>query len=457
MILGVPGRERGENSPACLCAPDTKGMGETTCNGAWGGDPESNPDSYGRRPSCSLTWSTAAQTAGCGATAWVTAMACAAARQALSESLEREGRPAGADAVRAAAEACIEAIMCRLHADPPPETIAVPGEVLAAARTAVRHEIPLHCMLRAVWIAGAGTRERTLAGQPYEGNACGHTVHGNRVVRSVLACVETFSTRIAQAYTEDEELRVGGVSAGCVQVLENILAGLPVDHRDAEGVTGVAFAHHHLSAVLTASAGSGNATALLPRFAHELAEALGGTRPLVVPAGPVSLRMWTSWRLPPDQGLVAGLRKVLSPPLGVRVSIGPVAPGMGGFRRSQLGAQAAERMASRWRASWLCEYRDVAVASLLAKDPREARWFIEETLGDLASHDPWFAELRETLRLYLAFGRSRTHAAKGLHVARNTVAYRVEKAVKLLGRPIPHDPLEVRLALELARVLPVGP
>jgi DNA-binding PucR family transcriptional regulator len=103
--------------------------------------------------------------------------------------------------------------------------------------------------------------------------------------------------------------------------------------------------------------------------------------------------------------------------------------------------------------SWIDEYADVAVVALLTNDPEQARWFVEETLGSLAQSGPGFDELRETLRVYLAFGRSRVRAAKTLHVARNTVAYRVEKAAKLLGRPIDEDPVKLRLALEITQAL----
>jgi DNA-binding PucR family transcriptional regulator len=60
--------------------------------------------------------------------------------------------------------------------------------------------------------------------------------------------------------------------------------------------------------------------------------------------------------------------------------------------------------------------------------------------------------LRETLRLYLAGGRSRQQVAAAMYINRNTVAYRVQKASQLLGRPIEEDAFEVRLALEIARV-----
>ena len=139
------------------------------------------------------------------------------------------------------------------------------------------------------------------------------------------------------------------------------------------------------------------------------------------------------------------------------MSVGPVACRPGRFPGSHVGAQAAEKAAGDWYTSWICDYADVVVVSLLADDRLHARWFVEETLGALGQPGRRFAELRETLRVYLAFGRSRARAAECLHIARNTVAYRVEKAVGLLGRPIYGDYLHVRLALEITRVIPPVP
>jgi len=103
----------------------------------------------------------------------------------------------------------------------------------------------------------------------------------------------------------------------------------------------------------------------------------------------------------------------LTPPPGVRASMGPVAAGVTGFQRSHLGAQAAARVAATTGElgnSWYFNYADLAVVSLATCDPQQARWFVEETLGALGQPGPRRAELRETLRVYLAFGRSRLRA-----------------------------------------------
>lgn len=105
---------------------------------------------------------------------------------------------------------------------------------------------------------------------------------------------------------------------------------------------------------------------------------------------------------------------------------------------------------------WFRDYRDVALMSLVMADTEQAQCFVRETLGALADPDPGVAEMRETLRTYLAYGRSRIHAANQLHVARNTVAYRVAKAVRLLGRVLERDEVNVRIALEIAHLTSSG-
>jgi hypothetical protein len=333
--------------------------------------------------------------------------------------------------------------------------MAVLPEVDRPVRRAACEGIPLWCVLRGVWLACT-----CHVGDPRVADVAARagvrrTVQSDRrASERLLDCVGRFSAEIAQAYVTEERRQRGGISAGQVQAVRDIAAGLPVDPEAVGQQLDVDFADHHLAAVITAAPSSSDITGQLSRLAAELARVVGGSPPLVVPAGPTAMWFWTSWHLPPA-ALTPGLRSALSPPSGVRVGLGPVARGVEGFRRSHLRAQEAERLMRQWSSSWLCDYDEIAVVSLLIKDPQEARWVVQETLGDLYNADPWLAELRETLRLYLAFGRSRARVAEEIHVSRNTVAYRVQKVSKLLKRAIDEDPLRLRLALEIARVLPV--
>jgi flavoprotein hydroxylase len=139
------------------------------------------------------------------------------------------------------------------------------------------------------------------------------------------------------------------------------------------------------------------------------------------------------------------------------VAIGPPAPGVPGMRRSHLSALQAERIAHLGRSGeWLWDHREVHLAALATADPEHAHWFVQDVLGPLASDGDRVRELRESLRTYLAAERSLRTAAELLHVARNTVTYRVRRAEELLpAATTAGNPLELRLALELARHLPV--
>lgn len=87
------------------------------------------------------------------------------------------------------------------------------------------------------------------------------------------------------------------------------------------------------------------------------------------------------------------------------------------------------------------------MAALLCADPERARRVAADRLGRLASRDESTARLRETVRTYLASGRSVTRTAQALHVHQKTVSYRLSKAADLLGRPVTEATGELEAAL----------
>ncbi|WP_170166511.1 PucR family transcriptional regulator [Lentzea atacamensis] len=221
------------------------------------------------------------------------------------------------------------------------------------------------------------------------------------------------------------------------------------DAHEAERVLGLRQSDYHWAVVLRSAPGCGLAAEDLVRVAQTINRETGGARPLVVVNRGREVWTWTQGTRPPEPEALAAVRTRLSAVDGLQVGAGPVAQGTAGFRRSLLGAQAALHSAST-HTGWYA-YEDVSVVSLLAKDDDRTRWFVADVLGELASTGPWHAILRETLRLYLAMRRSRQQVAAAMYINRNTVAYRVEKATRLLGRAIDEDAFEVRLALEIVR------
>jgi DNA-binding PucR family transcriptional regulator len=136
------------------------------------------------------------------------------------------------------------------------------------------------------------------------------------------------------------------------------------------------------------------------------------------------------------------------------VAIGLPAPGVAGFRASheQALAAAAFGMSSR-SGQWLFDYADVDMLVMLSAQPDLARQFVRRELGDLAGPGDTAVTLRATLKCYLDTERSLSAAADRLHVARNTVAYRVQRAEQLRGRPIDSRRMQLQAALALAEEL----
>ena len=80
---------------------------------------------------------------------------------------------------------------------------------------------------------------------------------------------------------------------------------------------------------------------------------------------------------------------------------------------------------------------------------------MRRTLGPLTAEDETTARLRETLVAWLAEGGNARRAAERLHAHKNTVLYRLQRAQRILGRPLDDDRGELELAL--AALAQLGP
>jgi DNA-binding PucR family transcriptional regulator len=78
---------------------------------------------------------------------------------------------------------------------------------------------------------------------------------------------------------------------------------------------------------------------------------------------------------------------------------------------------------------------------------------VANALGALATDDEACARLRETLLAFLSEGSSFLATSKLIHVHKNTVKYRVDKAVEIRGRPLDDDRFNLELALIACRWL----
>jgi hypothetical protein len=90
----------------------------------------------------------------------------------------------------------------------------------------------------------------------------------------------------------------------------------------------------------------------------------------------------------------------------------------------------------------------MAVEELLIADRDLTEAAVRHELGPILADERMGEELVETLEVYLACGSNMREAARRLHLAHRTVAYRLERVEQLLGGPI-DGPRHGRLAVAL--------
>lgn len=144
----------------------------------------------------------------------------------------------------------------------------------------------------------------------------------------------------------------------------------------------------------------------------------------------------------------------LQPAPGIGVAFGSPRWGLQGFRVTHREALEAKRVGNAIDDQAVTTYDDVGVLVLASRDRELAQAFVEGHLGPLSSDDEKSERLRETLRVYLQERGSPAATAARLRLHRNTVVKRIERAEELLDAPIDRGSLSLRVALELARVLP---
>jgi DNA-binding PucR family transcriptional regulator len=189
----------------------------------------------------------------------------------------------------------------------------------------------------------------------------------------------------------------------------------------------------------------------LEAVASELLRAGGATAALILPVG--RRRVW-AWGSSVRGVPVRSGPSTTKPREDIRVAVGLASPGVGGFAVSHGQALEAARIGElTCTHRWLFEYAEVDMIAMLSTDLDDARRFVRRELGGLAGPGKPTATLRATVKCYLDTERSLSAAAEILHVARNTVAYRVRRAEQLRGQEIGVRRMQLQAALALAEEL----
>ncbi|MEV6318067.1 helix-turn-helix domain-containing protein [Streptomyces sp. NPDC051776] len=393
---------------------------------------------------------------GRGPTQWALCTADAIADEIMEQMPEHDGGHGALRTLRRSTESLVLAALRHLLYEGVGDVSAMTEEALEGDREFARRGIPLDRVLRGIRLGHAHlAQELTAAVERYVGEDR-HPAELRRLNELLCHYADAHAGLMAEEYIAERDRWRGSDEAARRHIVDDIVAGRRIDEETSIRRLRYDLTRTHVAAILWCdhSAGPRTAADRLHRLADQLARTAVARELLTVPVGEDTVWLWLALPADADAFLADTVRAGLGPFEGLRLALGPPAHGPAGMRRSHMGAREAERMARLGRGDWVCDYREVRLAALASADQEHARWFVPEILGPLASRDSRMRELRETLRVYLATERSLRCAADRLLVARSTVTHRVRRAEELLPTSTRDNPLELLMALELARTLP---
>jgi DNA-binding PucR family transcriptional regulator len=327
----------------------------------------------------------------------------------------------------------------------------VPEESLRGDREFARRRIALDKVLRGIRVSHAALTRALMT-------ACRGLVPPEdlaeqlrQVSELLFGYMDVFSSRMTTEYLAEHDRWITSGAAAREEIVRLILDGGPVRPDHAGQTLDHPLDGPQLAVIAWCEAPRAEATSDVQAAAAGLLRRRNCPSALVVPIGGTTVWAWGSPHPAPSAPQSAGPAL----PADIRFACGSVRDGLAGFRRSHEDARHAARVGqlNPHGTGQVIDYRDVEMAALLSADLPALRRFVSDVLGVLAADTPHAEQLRETVRLYLRNERSLTVAAARLHVARNTVTYRVKRAQSLLGHDLAARLPETMAALEAVRAL----
>jgi DNA-binding PucR family transcriptional regulator len=325
-------------------------------------------------------------------------------------------------------------------------TVAAMPEVLAGPMEVVARGIGVEHVLRSIHVAHATAAgvlfdaAESLVPEPQRFSEM------RRINVALFGIVDLLTERMADEYARAHEEWLTSSAALRAEIVEDLLEGTAVPMDRVTRILGYDLSRQHLAVVVWTVAAMPAEPAQLKAAATEVLSAAGCVSTLILPVGAHRVWAWGSRTSQPAESVVP----TTPPARGVRVAIGLGGAGLEGFRNSHRQAADAARVgAISTRDAWSFSYADLDMVAMLSTDLHAARVFVARELGALAGDTESVATMRRTLKRYLDRDRSLATTAADLHIARNTVAYRVQRAEQLRGRPATERRLQLHAALTL--------
>ncbi|MDP3892019.1 CdaR family transcriptional regulator [Nocardioides sp.] len=378
-------------------------------------------------------------------------------RDVLSSRIEELQGDAGIiDLLESSIAGNVENILHALRHSIPVEHIEPPSAAFEYARRLAQRGVPVNALVRAYRLG-----QQHVLKEAYDEclrqHADAHIQASvyEEIVTVAFDYIDWISQRVVTVYETEHERWITERNTTRFGRIQDLISGSTDEIDSSEAIIGYRLRVRHLGVVLWVHE-TGAQQDQLTRFNRAVtavADKLGSGSPLVVSRDRASAWAW----IPVADGVVVEpdavhplLDHAAGPPLA-HVAFGRPHGGLAGFRQTHLEAVQAQRVAmirdDPTRPVTAFEEAGLNVAALLAQDLDQTRWWVQETLGDLACDDEQHERLRETLLLFFRHNSSYTATAEAMVMHKNSVKYRIASAEKILGRAIGEDRQAIELAL----------
>jgi DNA-binding PucR family transcriptional regulator len=326
------------------------------------------------------------------------------------------------------------------------DQIDVPAPAAAYAQRFAQRGLPLEALLRAYRLGDhrfiqwfmRGLTEHARTPAELEASA-------SAVVAFTVEYVDRISEALVDIYREERQLWGQRTEAARAAQIRAVLNDRTMDEPTAEIMTGRAMNRWHVGLIVWVERG-GDVRRQMDAAAPQLRDAHADA-PLIVPADDHTLWVWYGAQTE-AAAHVPDLSRVLEHCPDLRVAVGEPARHLAGFRATHREASRAQAVAgTAAEAGRVTRFAQVRLSALLSENLGDLRSWVHRTLGDLAVDDDATGRLRETVRTLLECGGSYVDTAEHLHIHRNTVRYRLQRAEEVRGRSLSSDRIDLEVAL----------
>ncbi len=282
----------------------------------------------------------------------------------------------------------------------------------------------------------------------------------HRSTQIINAYIDWITQFVLEIYDTEKERWLEASGNMSNALIHQLVSKQPVDVGEFQSETGYSLAQFHLAMVawtVTDDPGQGDIMHMQECLRDVATKCGAAGEPLITAVDRSTVWAWMPLADRPQNFDIESIRDFAAKQPSCRVTLGLPAEGIDGFSRSHTQAQSARVLASAMdhHDSHALSYGDdgVAICSVLARDIAATRTWVQGVLGNLATNSDAHERLRETSRVFLSTGGRFSESAELLNLHRNSVKYRVTKAVEERGRPFHEDRLDVELALQVCHFL----